>query len=66
MVARSKANGSNLSIILIGKCYKKPPRSPTGSRNSHINLKKRKIYTVRFYEDLTAQTNSRVHMNTQT
>ena len=32
---------------------KKPPRSPRGSRNSHVNLKKRKIYTVGFYEDLT-------------
>ena len=48
-----------LSIILIEECYKKPPRSPRGSRNSHINLKKRKTYTIRFYEDLTVKTNSK-------
>ena len=32
---------------------KKPPHSPRGSINSHINLKKRKICTVGFYKDLT-------------
>ena len=31
----------------------KPPRSPRGFRNSHVNPKKRMIYTVRFYDDLT-------------
>jgi hypothetical protein len=32
-----------------------PPRSPRGSRNSHVNPKKRRIYTVGFYEDLKAE-----------
>jgi len=36
---------------------KKPPRSPRGSRNSHVNLKKRRICTVGFYEDLTVKIN---------
>ena len=36
--------------------------SPRGSRNSHINLKKRRIFTIGFYEDLMVQTNSRVHI----
>ena len=38
------------TIKVIGTC---PPRSPRGSRNSHVNLKKRRICTVEFYEDLT-------------
>ena len=33
--------------------------SPRGSRNSHINLKKRRTYAVRFYEDKTVKTNSK-------
>ena len=36
--------------------------SPRGSRNSHINLKKRRICTVGYYEDLAVQTKSRVHL----
>jgi hypothetical protein len=31
---------------------KKSPHSPRGSRNSHVNPKRRRIYTVEFYEDL--------------
>ena len=38
----------------------KPPRSPRGSRNSHFNPKKRRIYTFRFYEDLTVYINLKI------
>ena len=42
-----------LSIIYIFECQKKPPHLPRGPRNSHINLKKIRIWIVGFYEDLT-------------
>jgi hypothetical protein len=38
---------------IIKGVLKKSPRSSREFRNSHDNLKKRKIYTVGFYEDLT-------------
>jgi YbbR domain-containing protein len=31
------------------------------SRNSHVNPKKRRIYTVGFYEDLKVYINQRIH-----
>jgi len=40
---------------------KKPPRSPRGSRNSHVNLKKKRICTVGFYEDPTVYIILRIH-----
>ena len=46
---------SNLSIVYYFNTIllKKPPCLPRGFRNSHINFKKRKICTVKFYENLT-------------
>jgi hypothetical protein len=53
----------SLFIILILQSQKKPPHSLRGSRNSDINPKKEKnMCAVGFYEDLTVQTNQRVHV----
>ena len=44
---------ATLLVIYIFECQKKPPHLPRGPRNSHINLKKIRIWTVGFYKDLT-------------
>jgi hypothetical protein len=55
--ARSKKS-SHVKFVIIYYLYTwvlkeiKPPHSPRGSRNSHINPKMRRIHTVGFYEDL--------------
>jgi hypothetical protein len=43
----------NINTIVL----KKPPYSLRKSRNYHVNQKKRRTYTVEFYEELTVKIN---------
>jgi hypothetical protein len=45
--------GDGIYLYLIIIVLKKLSHSPRGSKNYHINQKRRKIYTVRFYKDVT-------------
>ena len=53
MLATRTICAGHLPSYIIKGVLKKPPRSSREPKNSHVNLKKRRICTVKFYEDLT-------------